>query len=106
MSYARQYMTTRATLAALLMGGLLLFGLWMQEEAAEARVETVQGRILVSDPQAPDTQALPTLLVELEDGRQVRLLLTGRRPQVGERVQLQRITSGQGTESYQLLDSQ
>lgn len=106
MSYARHFMTTRASLAALLLGLLLLVGLWQQAGTEETVSQTVQGKVLSAGDQTTGTQALPTLLVELDDGRQVRLLHTGRQWQAGESVQLRRSISNHGTESYQLLDGQ
>jgi hypothetical protein len=106
MSYAQSYMTTRATLAALLLGGLLLGGLWMREDAREASVDVVQGKVLAAAGTADHASALPTLLIELDDGQRVRLMPGGRLPQAGETVQLQRVVSGQGEQSYRLLDSQ
>lgn len=105
MSYAQSYMTTRATLAALLLGGLLLGGLWMREDAREASVDVVQGKVLAAAGTAEQANALPTLLIELDDGQRVRLMPGGRLPQAGEMVQLQRVVSVEGEQSYRLLDS-
>ena len=101
---ARSFMTTRATLAALML--LLVLAFWRcSGGGVTAEREIVSGVVLPSD--APSTAApaaaLATVMVELGDGRQVRVLVTGALPAPGETVQLWRSRNDQGGESYGLL---
>jgi len=101
---ARRFMSTRATFAAISVVLALVFWRWMgggvevEREAVSAVVVAPEDAASV----ATDAAALPTVLVELDDGRRVRLMVTGAMPAPGEVVQLWRSRTDQGTESYSL----
>jgi len=102
---ARSFMNTRASLAALML--LLVLAFWRcSGGGVEVAREAVSGVVLPSEAAVSGAQgaALATVLVELGDGRQVRVLVTGAMPAPGEAVQLWRSRTEQGTESYSLQD--
>jgi hypothetical protein len=100
---ARSFMTTRASLAALML--LLVLAFWRcSGGGVEVEREAIAGVVLPSD--APSSgapgSALATVMVELGDGRRVRVLVTGTMPAPGETVQLWRSRTDQGDENYSL----
>ncbi|HMN92049.1 MAG TPA: hypothetical protein PKC60_02355 [Hydrogenophaga sp.] len=100
---ARSFMTTRATLAALVL--LLALAFWRcSGGGVTVEREAVSGVVLPSDAPSSGASAaaLATVRVELGDGRQVRVLVTGAMPAPGETVQLWRSRTDQGGESYSL----
>ncbi|TNF63323.1 MAG: hypothetical protein EP306_01435 [Burkholderiales bacterium] len=100
---ARSHMTTRAIFAALVV--IIALAVWRcTGGGAEVQREAVGGVVLPSDapPSGTPGPALATVLVELDDGRRVRVLATGAVPAPGEVVQLWRSRTDQGAESYSL----
>lgn len=100
---ARSFMTTRATLAALML--LLVLAFWRcSGGGVTVEREAVTGVVLPSDAPSSGTPgaSLATVVVELGDGQQVRVLVTGALPAPGETVQLWRSRTDQGGESYSL----
>lgn len=101
---ARSYMSIRATFAAVSVVLALVF--WrLMGGGTEVEREAVSGVVVV--PEAPasataDTTSLQTVMIELSDGRRVRVMVTGAMPSAGEAVQLWRSRTDQGTESYSL----
>lgn len=100
---ARSYMSIRATFAAVSVVLALVF--WrLMGGGTEVEREAVSGVVV---PEAPasataDTTSLQTVMIELSDGRRVRVMVTGAMPSAGEAVQLWRSRTDQGTESYSL----
>jgi len=101
---ARSFMTTRATLAAVSVVLALVFWRFMGG-GTEVEREAVSGVVVppeVAAHAAADTAALQTVMIELSDGRHVRVMVTGAMPLPGETVQLWRSRTDQGTEIYSL----
>ncbi|MBA4266079.1 MAG: hypothetical protein C0453_13440 [Comamonadaceae bacterium] len=101
---ARSYMSIRATFAAVSV--VLALAFWrLMGGGTEVERVAVSGVVVAPEGAlnaVADTVALPTVMVELNDGRRVRVMVTGAMPPPGEAVQLWRSRTDQGTETYSL----
>lgn len=101
---ARSYMTIRATFAAVSV--VLALAFWrLMGGGAEVERDAVSGVVMAPEAAASavaDTAMLHTVMIELNDGRRVRVMVTGAMPPPGEVVQLWRSRTDLGTEIYSL----
>ncbi len=101
---ARSHMSIRATFAAVSV--VLALAFWrLMGGGPEVEREAVSGVVVAPEVAASavaDTAALQTVMIELEDGRRVRVMVTGAMPAPGEAVQLWRSRTDQGSETYSL----
>lgn len=101
---ARSHMSIRATFAAVSV--VLALAFWrLMGGGTEVERDAVSGVVVAPEAAAsatPDTGSLQTVMIELDDGRRVRVMVTGSMPPPGEAVQLWRSRTDQGTEIYSL----
>ena len=101
---ARSYMSIRATFAAVSV--VLALAFWrLMGSGTEVEREAVSGVVVAPEAAASavaGTATLQTVMIELNDGRRVRLMVTGAIPAPGEAVQLWRCRAAPATEIYNL----
>ena len=103
---ARSYMSIRATFAAVSV--VLALAFWrLMGSGTEVEREAVSGVVVAPEAAASavaGTATLQTVMIELNDGRRVRVMVAGAMPAPGEAVQLWRSRTDPGTEIYNLQD--
>ncbi|WP_304912554.1 hypothetical protein [Hydrogenophaga sp.] len=97
-------MAIRATFAAVSV--VLALAFWrLMGDGTEVERDAVSGVVMAPEAATSavaDTAMLQTVMIELGDGRRVRVRVTGAMPPPGEAVQLWRSRTDQGTEIFSL----